>query len=313
MLVKRFQNHVAESRHALPVMAVFAAGVWLLAGLVPQGWYAQFATLALSTYLMVELNTTNALLHMYSRMVSCSFLAQTSMAVFLFPSMETAFSILGVITFCTIIFYSYSDNRSPGLAFYAFLCLGVSSVLFVHILFFVPFLWIMMATLLKSFSLKMWWASLLGLVTPYWFLLALAGYHHRLDVFVGHFEQLGVFGEVCDFTALNPLELATIGFIVAMALISIIYYLLKNRPERIRTRMIYRFFITFDLLILAFLILQPQHAFPLAGMLMVCTSPLTAQFFTHTHTWLSNAFFCLTLVVIVVLTALNLWMPSFPS
>ena len=155
-------------------MIAYAAGVWVLGGIIEQQWYLQFAALMVSTFLMVELNNTNALLHIYSRMVSASFLALTCTAVFLFPSLRSSLCMLSFISFCTIIFHTYQDKESPGLTYFAFLCLGIASLMFIQVLFFIPFLWLMMRFKLMAFSWRMMWASLLGIITPYWFLIGWA-------------------------------------------------------------------------------------------------------------------------------------------
>ena len=305
--MKRFQNKVAESRYALPLMAMYALGIWLLGGLAEGKWYPQFAMLMLSTYLMVELNNTNALLHMYSRMVSCTFLALTSMAVFLFPSVKVAICMLSVIMFCTLIFHTYQDKESPGLTYFAFLCLGIASCVFIQIVLFVPFIWLMMAFYLMAFSSKMLWASLLGLITPYWFTTGIAFYLDKQDLLITHFKSLISFQPIFDYSYLTINQQITFVFVLLMALISIIHYLWKNRLDRIRTRMIYHFFIMFDLLIILFIILQPQHFSVLFGLMIVCTSPLIAHFIAHTQSRLSNITFYGLLLITLLLTALNLW------
>jgi hypothetical protein len=74
--------------------------------------------------------------------------------------------------------------------------------------------------------------------------------------------------------------------------------------------MIYHFFIMFDLLIILFIILQPQHFSVLFGLMIVCTSPLIAHFIAHTQSRLSNITFYGLLLITLLLTALNLWIYS---
>ena len=87
--MKRIQNRVAGSRIALPVTAVYALLVCLINHLVGQSLWLQLLLLAVSTLLMVQLNNINALIRIYSRMVSCSFLVLMSMVTFIFPGLET--------------------------------------------------------------------------------------------------------------------------------------------------------------------------------------------------------------------------------
>ena len=306
--MKRFQNRVAESRLALPFMAVYAAGVWLLAGLMTEQWYAQLAILFISTYLMVELNNGYALLHMYSRMVSCSFLALSSTAVFLFPSIQTSVCILCLIMFCIIIFRTYQDNASPGTTYYAFLCLGVASTMFIQIVFFVPFLWLMMIFYLMAFNGRMLAASLLGLLTPYWLLAVPMLYFGKSHMMLLHFTGIAQFQPLFHYQSLTLNQIVTFIFVALLALQSIIHYIMKSQLDRIRTRMFYHFFI--DILTAAFLILQPQHFNVLFGMMITCTSPMIAHFIAHTHTRLSNIVFYTMIALSILITAFNLWMPS---
>ena len=87
--MKRLQNTVSESRMALPCTAAYAICIWLLAGLLQGNWWIQFAIFAVCTYLMVELNNANALLRIYSRMVSCTFVVLSCLLLMIHGSEKT--------------------------------------------------------------------------------------------------------------------------------------------------------------------------------------------------------------------------------
>ena len=88
MAVRRIQNRIAESRFLLPAAAVIATGTYLAAGLIEKQMWIQFAFFALSTWLFAETNNINALLRIYSRMVSSSFLMLSCAASFLFTDLQ---------------------------------------------------------------------------------------------------------------------------------------------------------------------------------------------------------------------------------
>ena len=69
----------------LSFTAVYAVLVFLASGLVGKNLWFEFACLAVSTYLMVEFNNVNALLRVYSRMISCAFLVLACAANYLLP------------------------------------------------------------------------------------------------------------------------------------------------------------------------------------------------------------------------------------
>ena len=76
---KRLQDKIAGSRFSLPITALLILAIWIVGGIADNGRYLNLGIFAISTYLMVELNNSNALIRVYSRMVSCTFLVVTTM------------------------------------------------------------------------------------------------------------------------------------------------------------------------------------------------------------------------------------------
>ena len=72
--MKRFQNKAAESRSTLPIAALYGGVVWILAGLIQQQWWIQAVCYVIATFIIIELNNSNALIRIYSRMVSAAFI-----------------------------------------------------------------------------------------------------------------------------------------------------------------------------------------------------------------------------------------------
>ena len=127
-MIRRLQNQIAESRWALPLTAIYGAAIVVLLGAVEQQMWAQTALLALSTLLMVELNNANALIRIYSRMVSCSFLVLSLMATYLFPSIEGGIVCAAFIAFYIFFLQAYQDKTAVSPIFTAFLTIGIASL-----------------------------------------------------------------------------------------------------------------------------------------------------------------------------------------
>lgn len=306
----RLQNKVAVSRYALPVASLYAIAVWTLCGLLPQQWWVQFACFALSAYLMVVLNNNNALLRVYSRMVSCSFIALTCMACFMFESMRGAITQLCLIAFYVFSFQCYQDKESPGTTYYAFLCIGLGSTVFVQILFFVPFLWLLAATQLNALSWRTLAASLLGLLTPYWFAAGWMVLQNDFHMLTKHFTELATILPVADYSGVTLQQTAVFAFTAVLALTGMIHFWRNSSYDKIRTRQLYGYFSSMTLLTALFLVLQPQHYDILMRLMIVNTAPLAAHFITLTHTKITNLAFIVITVVCLVLTAYNTWMSS---
>ena len=321
MVKKRVQNLVAESRFALPVTIAYAIAVWLASGLlIPagpittggmmHGAWIQFSCFLLSAYLMVELNNSNALIRIFSRMVSCSFLVLTCAACFIFPSMAGAIVGLCFIATYTMLFRCYQDKASMGWTFYAFLCIGLASTASVHILYYVPLLWAMMYFQLTSFSLRTFSASLLGLITPYWFILPFTIYLGNIGRFADHFAEIVEFQFPHNLWHLTINQLLLFFFVAALALTGIVHYWRNSSGDNIRIRQFYGCFIGMSFATVIFLVLQPQHYDILIRILIINVSPLIAHFISLTRTRITNITFYVICAVAVVLTLLNLWMPS---
>lgn len=310
MVVKRFQNRVAESRFALPFVAVYGLLVCLAYGLWNQQMWSQFALLAASAFLMVELNNANALIRIYSRMVSCSFLALALLSYQNFADTKC-----GIVQFCFVAFYllffrTYQDKRAVGGIFYSFLMLGIASTVFVQILYFLPLAWILMCTNMLSGSIRTLLASLMGLVVPYLFWGAYSIYNGGVDAMVTHLTELTEFGEAFDYTSLSIHDIVTALFVCVLSFTGMIHFRRNNYKDRIRTRMVFEIFTTFALGTIVFLVLQPVHFCFLLSMLVVSTAPMIGHYIALTKTWITNMSFNLIVLAVLLITVSNIWMPS---
>lgn len=308
MAIKRIQNRIAESRMSLSLASIYALLVWFAAGTIEHERWLEFAFMIVSTYLMVELNNVNALIRIYSRMVSCSFIFLTSMVCSRFITVESSILQLAFIAFYYLSFFSYQDKQSQGRLFYAFLCLGVASVVFIKVLYLLPFLWILIATNLMSLTFRSFIASLLGLIVPYWFLAAFEVYEGHFASFIDHFASLASFEPLFNYASLSVHQIATAAFVIVLALIGIIHFLRTSYNDNIRTRMLYEIFITIDLGCIAFLVLQPTYYNDLLALIIINTSPLIAHYVALTKTMITNISFFLILLTTLLLTAFNIWM-----
>ncbi len=308
-MIKRLQNKIAESRFALPVTALYTFLVWIAAGLHSDKLWIQFACMVLSTYLMVELNNRNALMRIYSRMVSCSFMVLMGTATMLFPSIEVGAVSLCFISFYLLYFYAYQEKALPGIVFYAFAVIGIASIFFVQILYYVPVLWIILATNILAFSARNFFSSIFGLIAPYWFLGGYYAYKQDLQGFLNHFIELANFQPLFDYSQISNHYIATYFFIMLLAIIGSLHFLRNSFMDKIRTRMLYEIFISMDILTFVFIALQPQHYNELIVIAIINTAPLIAHFLALTRTRITNIIFFILIGAAALLTAYNLFIP----
>lgn len=308
MAIKRLQNKVAESRSALPLTAVYALVMCLVSGLLEQQLWWQFGILALSTFLMMELNNMNALIRIYSRMVSCSYLALAIMAKLMLASVPRGVVQLCLIVFFVFAFMAYQNKRAMGLVFYAFVAIGIASTVFVQVLYFLPVLWVLLFTNILAGGLHTFCASLLGVLMPYWFVGGYYVYTDNLDALYGMMSGLWQLGAVCDFSVLDSHQIITAAFVLLLAMVGIVHFHRNSYKDKIRTRMLFEVFAILDLCTVVFLILQPQHCDYLLGMMIVCTSPFIGHYVSLTNTRITNASFVVFLLAMLGITVYNIWM-----
>ena len=300
------QNRISRSRLLLPSMGLYAIAVWLLCGLVTDHLWLQFACFVISSYLMVELNNSNALIRIYSRMVSCSFIMMVCMSTFLLQSSKGMLLSICVVMSFVMAFLSYQDKYSMGRIFYSFMSIGIGSMIDVCVLFFVPVMWLAMFFHLQSMTLRTFISSLFGLICPYWFVAVYLIYTNDITLAVEHFSQLAVFGKVANFSQVPVSALVSICYITILSVVGIIHYLRNRVFDKTRTRMFYNTFILFDIFTIAFIILQPQHYATMLIILIVTTSPLIAHFIALTHTWITNLAFKVIVATALSLTIINI-------
>ncbi len=309
-MTKYLQNRIAQSRWALSFVAAYTLVVCVASGLIVRQLWIQLALLAVSALMMVELNNSNALIRIYSRMVSCSFLVMGTMATFLFQNWETMLLCFSTVSFYLSFFKAYQNPSAAGHVFYAFCAIGLASTVWVHVLFLMPILWILLATNVLAFSGRTFFASLLGIVAPYWFIGSYMVVTGQLDYFQEHFFPLLLLSNPLEAIPHDPARLITAGFILAVASLSSIHFLIYSYLDKIRTRMVYETFITIDTVLFVFMVLQPQHFDALLSLIIVTTAPIAGHYLALSHTKLSNITFITTIILALILTAYNIWIFS---
>ena len=312
--MKRLQNRIAESGLVLPLMSLYALLVWLLAGLLRYWWWPQLACFILSAYLMVELNNANSLLRVRSRMVSGVFIGLSCAMSFLFGSLSGALVQLFFIASLLLLFSLYQSPQFLGRIFYAFLLLGLSSLLSVYMLLLVPLLWLLMATHLQSMSWRGLFASLIGLVTPYWFVSLWFILQRDFTLPAAHFASLVAFVPPPDAYAAVLVGPSALGQLLAYVLtavltvVGVVHFWRQSIDEKIRTRLLYGLFAWLTAALLLLVALQPQLYDPLMRVALVCVSPLVAHFMTLSSSRLTNIAFFVILAATLAVTAVSLFL-----
>lgn len=309
--MKRLQNKIAESGLALPVAVLYGFVIWLFSGLLIKNWWPQLICYAATIYLLAELSNGNTLLRIRSRIVSCSFIALSCMASMLFGSLTGGISQFFFVATILLLFTTYQNGQAVGRVFYAFVFWGGASMMHVQALWLLPVIWGLMLFQLQSFNWRTWMASIIGLLTPYWFLSLYFIYAQDFTPLTEHISGLWAVGTPFDYSSVSIGQFAIYLLTLALMLTGIIHFWHRSYEDKIRIRLLYGFFTYLGLLALLIVAVLPQYFDPFIRLAFICTSPLVGHFVALTYTRITNIAFIVITIVILLITVLNLWMPSF--
>ena len=291
-------------------MTAYGLLVWVAAGLLSHNLWPQLVCYALSVYMMVEMNNSFTLLRVRSRMVSAVFIALSCAMGFLFASPAGAVVQLFFIASLLLLLGTYQSPQSLGGIFYSFLFLSLASLLSVHTLLFAPLLWLLMSLHLQSLSWRGWLASLIGMLTPYWFVSVWFIYGRDFTPLARHFCSLADFVPPARaYATLDTRHILALALLAVLTLTGAVHFWRQSIDEKIRTRLLYALFTWLSAFCIVSVVLQPQHYDPLMRLAVVCASPLVAHFLTLTSSRASDiAFFCIAALTLAV-TVANLLPP----
>lgn len=143
-------------------------------------------------------------------------------------------------------------------------------------------------------------------MVPYWFIGAYAIVFQHLDWLGAHFVALAHPGAVFDLTVLNDHQVLTFIFLMIIAALGSVHFLMFSYQDKIRTRMIYEMFITLSVCCLLLMLVFPALFNGFMALAIVVTAPLIGHFLALTHSRLSNIIFFVIIAAALLLTIYNL-------
>lgn len=303
-----FRKELTTGRWTLPVAVLVCLLLW---GSTLRQWdeLGSWVVVTLTGYVMIEMNTAFTLIRTRTTLPVCLFWILMSSFTFLHPFEWTNLMPLLFAVSLYQLFASYESAAAAVHLFHCFLCLGLGSLLFPQWLFWIP-VFLTGAICFRSLSVKSMLAGVLGLATPYWFLLGHAFWHGEMTIFYHPFQELVKFGPIGY--SLQPVQAwVSWGIVTALTVGCCLHYLQVAYQDKTRTRMYLSLIVAVNVCTVLWIALQPQQLAVLLPIQLIGTSFLAAHSFILTQNRLSNFFFIVTLITLVLLTIYNLWMQFF--
>lgn len=329
MRTKRLQSRITAGRLTLPLAIMISVACWVLTAVllpdlkVQQDNYPlwqsfssvcipfwanrliSFILYSIIGYFLIELNNTFAIIRMRASVQTAVYFLLIAVC----PSLHILYAgDLAAAAFLIALFFlfkSYQQVRPAGNLFHAFIFIGIGSLFFPQLTLFIPIFWIG-AYNFQSLEPKSFFGSLIGWSFPYWCLLGYAYYCGQMDLFYQPFRELATFMPIrFDF---EVWEMATIGYMLVLFIVSSGHCLVAGYEDKIRTRSYLHFLIFLNFCIFVYIGLQPALSVHLLSLLLIGVSILAGHLFALTNSRTANIFFIGALTGLFLLFGFNIWM-----
>ena len=330
---KKLQNQVTAGRFTLPVVILICTLCWVSTYflfpdlmtaptqenlssfwqsardfLLP-GWaerIVSFLVYAVIGYFLIELNNQFGIIRMRGSMqtaIYCLLVTACPEMHLLYAGDIAALAFLISIYF---LFKSYQQSRAAGYLFYSFLFIGAGSILFPQLTV-LSVLWLFEAYRFQALTPRSFCGALLGWMLPYWMLFGHAFFYNEMELFYRPFIELTIFGDVFNLQILQTWELAVLGYLLVLFIVSAVHCIAAGFEDKIRTRAYLQFLIDLTIFLFLLIAIQPNYCSDLLPLLMISCSILIGHFFVLTNSKSSNVFFIVSLVSLILLFAFNIW------
>lgn len=321
-----FQRIVATGKFTLPIVSVVCIAIWLTGmnfsvlginaasshftdeGLwcyvplaVKDGLWGRFLGLmftAVAVYLMAELNNSNVLLRINSRLISSLLAVLCTLCTFLHCFQPCHIVLIFVILAYFELFYTYQD---PNLA-HSFMVgglFGLGSLVFPKLILFVPCVWIAQAYL-RALTPKTFFASVVGILTPYWFLAAVLALNGSISIFVEHSKNIVDFA-FPDYRSVPAKKIIVTAYIFLLFIVGAIDFYCKSYLDKTKTRIIHKAVILLGFMSFIFIALQTQYIDSILPLAIVNTSIVAGHNIALTYNRFMNIYTIAISVIAIVL------------
>lgn len=330
---KKLQNQVTAGRFTLPVVILICTLCWVSTYflfpdlmtaptqenlssfwqsardfLLP-GWaerIVSFLVYAVIGYFLIELNNQFGIIRMRASMQTAIYFLLVTVC----PEMHLLYAgdiaALAFLISIYFLFKSYQQSRAAGYLFYSFLFIGAGSILFPQLTV-LSVLWLFEAYRFQALTPRSFCGALLGWILPYWMLFGHAFFYNEMELFYRPFIELTTFGDVFNLQILQTWELAVLGYLLVLFIVSAVHCIAAGFEDKIRTRAYLQFLIDLTIFLFLLIAIQPNYCSDLLPLLMISCSILIGHFFVLTNSKSSNVFFIVSLVSLILLFAFNIW------
>ncbi|MBE9468393.1 MAG: hypothetical protein IMY72_08765 [Bacteroidetes bacterium] len=181
--------------------------------------------------------------------------------------------------------------------------LSIGSLFYFNLIFFLPIIWIS-KIILRGFNLREWLVSIIGLITPYFFLFFYYFYFDKIDLLIQILSENIFFKN--SIPTFNISYLILFSFFCILIIISSFYLLSTVNTKKIITRKYFKILFWLFVLSSTLFILVPSVSIESIIILAIPLSLLIANYFASIRSkWWGESLFTILILLITYVIIVN--------
>lgn len=305
-----FQRRIAKGKMIFPFAVVVCAAM-TGAGFRSPADLLTLAAAGLTAYLLVEMNTSFALIRTRTILHASLYLLFYASCTFLHTYSHDTWLPPLFVAGMYFLFQSYESPRASVPVFHSFICLGAGSFIHPMLLCFIPLVWLFMAAL-RSFNARNLIAGIMGAALPWWLALCYGLCTGKTEEVFRPFTEAFRFS-FPDYSTLPPQQLASCGAVAALTGIACVQMFGKGQQDKVRTRIMLRIIAWTGAAALAAAMLFPSCMGTATAVMTVTYAITSGRLYTLTYNRFTGILLWATLGIWILLTAFNVWTSLFSS
>ena len=259
----------------------------------------------LIAYIIQRISDIEMLIRERTRLVFLLFVLLMSTNVGLIPFKEVTIVLLCLVFMIYRLFNAYQLPEATGKLFIAGVLIGVAGLFIPQALWFMPLVWIGMYQFL-SLSYRSFLASLIGMLTIYWLVLAWCVWTNDFSMFTTLFLSLSDFNFLSIFLVFRYYQLGFIGIVLLMV---VAFFLIKRDAinNRVRVRQMLSFLLNMSVWSLVLICLYGGDTDSILAVFYLPVSVLIAYFFENMRFRFRFLLYYFVLVLSAISFIIRIW------
>lgn len=222
-----------------------------------------------------------------------------------FPLKSTSIGVFCLILALYQLFTAYHDHGAADKAYNVGLIISVGSLLWIHIIWFIPLFWVGMYNF-RTLNIKTFIASLLGISTVYWFVFGWCVWQRDFTAFTIPFASLFKIRLLTILSA-GIADWVQIISMTVLTVVASVNILTHEYEDNLRTRQFLFFLIAMAIWSFGLFFIYEQSSEEFLEMACVPASILIAHFFTVKRGKYVFWFFHVSVALFIALLIIRIW------